>query len=95
MVDWLPIPTSQQHRKGPGWGQGCSNQTDNGSNWTPTRGQPGGSSFTHALAVDSAGRIFIGTLKEGLWRSVDGGASWRNVLSEQFTIFGLLAGRAD
>ncbi len=65
--------------------------TDNGNNWSPTRGQPGGASFTQALAVDSAGRVFIGTLNEGLWRSVDGGASWRNVLREQSTIFGLLA----
>jgi xyloglucan-specific exo-beta-1,4-glucanase len=65
--------------------------TNNGENWAPTTGQPHGSSFTYALAVDLEHRIFVGTLNEGLWRSEDGGASWTRVLSGQGTIFRLLA----
>jgi photosystem II stability/assembly factor-like uncharacterized protein len=65
--------------------------TDNGNTWAPTPGQPGGASFTYALAVDSAGRVFAGTLVDGLWRSTDGGVSWQRVLSEQSTIFHVLA----
>ncbi|MCZ7568566.1 MAG: endo alpha-1,4 polygalactosaminidase [Ardenticatenaceae bacterium] len=64
---------------------------DSGTTWAPTTGQPGGSSFTYALAVDATGRVFAGTLLDGLWRSTDGGASWQRVLPEQSTIFHVTA----
>ena len=64
---------------------------DGGDHWAPTAGQPGDDSFTYALAVDEAGRVFAGTLRGGLWRSADGGDSWEQVMSEQSTIFHLLA----
>ncbi|HLB45748.1 MAG TPA: hypothetical protein VJL59_01860, partial [Anaerolineales bacterium] len=65
--------------------------TDNGDSWSATNGQPGGNSFTYALAVDEAGRVFAGTISDGLWRSVDGGDSWGQVVNEQSTIFHALA----
>ncbi|NDJ78282.1 MAG: hypothetical protein GYB65_18695 [Chloroflexi bacterium] len=63
--------------------------TDNGFTWAPTAGQPGDNSFSYALDVDSAGRIFAGTVNDGLWRSVDGGASWELVYPD--TVFRVLA----
>jgi len=64
--------------------------TNDGNTWALTTGQPLGSSFTYALAVDTAGRVFAGTLRDGLWRTTNGGASWERVLNGQDTIFGLL-----
>jgi len=64
---------------------------NNGDTWAPTAGQPGGNSFTYALAVDDAGRVFAGTLEDRLWRSTNGGASWQQVLTEHYTIFHVLA----
>ena len=64
---------------------------DNGNTWAPTPDQPGGNSFTYALAVDEEGRVFAGTLMDGLWRSMDGGTSWQQVLTEHYTIFHVLA----
>ena len=64
---------------------------NNGDTWAPTSGQPGGNSFTYALVVDDAGWVFAGTLEDGLWRSTDGGASWKRVLTEHYTIFHVLA----
>lgn len=59
--------------------------------WSPTGGQPGGNSFTYALTVDAVHRIYAGTIRDGLWRSMDGGQSWQNVLTAQSTIFQALA----
>lgn len=64
--------------------------TDNGNTWAPTPTQPG-NSFTYALVVDDAGRVYVGTLMEGLWRSTDGGDSWQRVLPDQATFFQALA----
>jgi hypothetical protein len=64
---------------------------NNGDDWATTTGQPGGNSFTFALAVNAAGRIFAGTLNDGLRRSTNGGDSWEQVLTDQATIFDLLA----
>ena len=65
--------------------------TDSGDTWAPTASQPESNSFTYALAVDDAGRVFVGTLRDGLWRSTDGGDSWQRVLTEQSVIFHVLA----
>jgi xyloglucan-specific exo-beta-1,4-glucanase len=60
--------------------------------WSPTAGQPAKNSFTYALAVDAQHRIFAGTVRDGLWRSTDGGASWQSVSAlGQSTVFHLLA----
>jgi photosystem II stability/assembly factor-like uncharacterized protein len=58
--------------------------------WLPTTGQPGGNSFTYALAVDAEHRIYAGTIRDGLWRSMSGGISWQRVLTDQATIFHVL-----
>jgi photosystem II stability/assembly factor-like uncharacterized protein len=63
---------------------------DSGGTWQVTRGQPGGTSHTGALAVDGKGRVYAGTLREGLWRSTDGGATWRRLLVQQDTIWQIL-----
>lgn len=59
--------------------------------WSPTAGQPGGNSFTYALAVDAQHRLYAGTIRDGLWRSKNGGISWQQVLTDQATIFQVLA----
>jgi xyloglucan-specific exo-beta-1,4-glucanase len=59
--------------------------------WAPTAGQPAKNTFTYALAVDASHRVFAGTVRDGLWRSGDGGASWQSVTAlDQATIFHLL-----
>ena len=65
--------------------------TDGGDNWAATAGQPEGDSFTYALTVDEDGRVFAGTLLDGLWRSTNGGDTWEQVLVEQGTVNGCLA----
>ncbi|MBU0637325.1 MAG: Ig-like domain-containing protein [Planctomycetes bacterium] len=65
--------------------------TDSGDTWVATGGQPGGNSFTYALTVDAAGRVFAGTLLDGLWRSTDGGGTWQRVLPELGTVMQCVA----
>ena len=69
-----------------------SSQNGEPGTWAPTTGQPAQNSFTYALAVDDQHRLFAGTIRDGLWRSTDGGATWQRVSTlEQGTVFHLLA----
>jgi photosystem II stability/assembly factor-like uncharacterized protein len=60
---------------------------DAGASFRPTSGQPGGRSFTRALAVGPKGELLAGTYRDGLWRSRDGGKHWTRVLAEQDRIW--------
>lgn len=66
---------------------------DNGDSWRPTRGQPGGNSFTYALVVAARSTLYAGTLSHGLWRSSDQGKTWARVLKAQQTIWRLAAAK--
>jgi hypothetical protein len=47
--------------------------------WGRLTGFPG--SYVHALAIDSSGRIFAGSLTGGMYRSTDDGVSWSQINS--------------
>ncbi|MCC6750129.1 MAG: hypothetical protein IT371_20855 [Deltaproteobacteria bacterium] len=66
--------------------------TDGGRRFTPTARQPAGRTFTQALLVDGSGRLFAGTLKEGLFRSTDSGKNWQRVLTKISTVWRVVEG---
>ena len=63
--------------------------TNHGDTWQATASQPEATAFNDLL-VDGAGRLFVATFWQGLWRSTNGGASWERVLPERW-FFGRLA----
>lgn len=68
---------------------------DAGASFRPTSGQPGGRSFTRALAVGPKGELLAGTYRDGLWRSRDGGKRWARVLADQDRIWQVVEDRGD
>jgi photosystem II stability/assembly factor-like uncharacterized protein len=70
-VEELVFSSSGHILAGTGNGVYCS--LDNGGTWNHIGWYRG---LVRALAVNSNGYIFIGTYGEGLYRSINGGASW-------------------
>ena len=64
---------------------------DAGKTWRPTSGQPKARSYTYALAVDGKGRVFAGSVHEGLWRSTDKGKSWKRTLRHRTSVWRVVA----
>lgn len=54
---------------------GLWRSTDRGASWSPTGLDQ--EKIVSAIAIDSAGALFVGLVPEGeIWRSTDGGANW-------------------
>jgi photosystem II stability/assembly factor-like uncharacterized protein len=64
--------------------------TDHGDTWAPTSRQPDANRF-NALLVDEDGRLFAASHTDGLWRSNNGGRSWRRVLRDRDYVWSLAA----
>ncbi len=62
--------------------------SDGGDTWQPTSGQPQAKWFNDVL-IDGQGRIFIASHSNGLWRSVDAGATWQRLLPQFFRFLDL------